>query len=47
MKNDVNPGKQKVQKVWQLKCNELTPIPCKVTWVTVWLQFFGNNVNIK
>ena len=56
MKNDVNPGKQKVQKsitiakitnVWESKCNELTRIPCKVTCVTVWLQFLGNNVNTK
>ena len=56
MKNDVNPGKQKVENsgtivkitnVWQLECNELTPIPCKVTCVTVWLQFLGNNVNIN
>ena len=23
LKNDVNPGKQEVQKVWQLKCDEL------------------------
>ena len=47
--NDVNPGKQKVQNsgtiakvtsyVWQLKSKELTPIPCKVTFVTVRLHF--------